>query len=514
MKIINAPTIEYLSETVFKNFVTFYDDKVVLKDSCPKEMAIAFFIMLPSCIEVIYEMSNPVCDCGHKLDKHAIIDWNMDLKYPIHKYQYLCPKCGKTIITPLECIVDKGCNYTVDTKNLVVNIYSNEHISYANTSNFINDNYDLNIPRQTAFNFNKKTDDLLTKKEEIIEEKIKEKNIDFTGVPGHDEAFLKVNGEKYSLLAMLDSNNQRIINDQLIPEKDYREFLEIFIIYSLKDLSVYKDPNTPNPPHPLLLPDLKKDTLIGDGLKEYPNIAKKANIEFHPCVLHKIMNQRKPSWRKQKNLKKQIENNKNKIENNKQKIKEYYKKYKGQRKKIGNTDKKRRRQKDKVTQMEKENKKLKAENRKLQKEYDEYEKYDERISAIFNQDTIKDAKRRFNILNNQINHLPDVIAKSIRSIGKDLDSLLAHIENENIPKTNNWLELFFENIFPKRHRNRFKTEDGVIRYLRKGKIKWYENVVLKEKIIVEKDDIWTRFKNEASSFYEEIKMRENNIAMV
>ena len=34
---------EYLSESVFKNFVRFEEDKVVLKDSCPKELAIIFY---------------------------------------------------------------------------------------------------------------------------------------------------------------------------------------------------------------------------------------------------------------------------------------------------------------------------------------------------------------------------------------------------------------------------------------------------------------------------------------
>ena len=100
---------------------------------------------------------------------------------------------------------------------------------------------------------------------------------------------------------MLDSNNRRIINDQLVPANEYRDLLETFITFSLKDLSVYNDPNTPNPPHPLLLPDLKKDTLIGDGLSEYPNIAKKNNMNFHPCGFHKIMNQRTPVWKRQKN---------------------------------------------------------------------------------------------------------------------------------------------------------------------------------------------------------------------
>ena len=48
--------------------------------------------------------------------------------------------------------------------------------------------------------------------------------------------------------------------------------------------------------------------------------------------------------------------------------------------------------------MDKENKKLERKNKELQKEYDEYEDYNERISKIFNRDTIKNAKLRYNIL--------------------------------------------------------------------------------------------------------------------
>lgn len=84
---------------------------------------------------------------------------------------------------------------------------------------------------------------------------------------------------------MVDSNNQRIINDQIVLEDEYRDLLEAFIIYSQKNLSIYQDPNTPNPRHPLLLQDLKKHTLIGDGLAEYPAIAKKANMDFHPMCI-------------------------------------------------------------------------------------------------------------------------------------------------------------------------------------------------------------------------------------
>ena len=135
----------------------------------------------------------------------------------------------------------------------VVNIYSNDHISYANATKFINEDQGLNISKQSIYNYNTdKTDDYLLKKEKIIEEKLEEKDIELSRFPGHDEAFCRINGEKYSFLAIVDSNNQRIINNQLIPEDEYRDLLETFITYSLKDLSIYKNPNKPHPPHPIL----------------------------------------------------------------------------------------------------------------------------------------------------------------------------------------------------------------------------------------------------------------------
>ncbi len=315
----------------------------------------------------------------------------------------------------------------------------------------------------------------------------------FQDIMGHDEAFLRINGNKFAFLAMLDSTNKNIINDQLISEEEYREFLELFIMYSLKDYSTYNDHNTPNPPHPSLLPDLKKHALIGDGLPDYPSIAKKANIEFHPCVFHMIMNQRKRVWKTKKRLKRKIQSNKSKIMKNKEKIKQYNEKYKGQGK-IRKTDTKRRKHKDRATQRIRENKKLKKDNNVLKKQYEEFEDYNRRISEIFQQDTIKDAKRRYNIVNNQIDHLPDETKPFIRRLGKDLDTTLAFIENPNIPKTNNWLELFFKIVFPKKYQNRFKTIPGASRFLKSTKNKWYANVVLKEKIIIERTDIWTKIK--------------------
>ena len=120
--------------------------------------------------------------------------------------------------------------------------------------------------------------------------------------------------------------------------------------------------------------------------------------------------------------------------------------------------------------MEKENRRLKKkENSKIQKEIDQYENYNERISEIFNQKTFKNAKLRYSILKNQIEHLPDEIAKFITKLGKDLDNTLSHIENENIPKTNNWLELFFKIVFPKKIQKTIQNNQRSKKILKKWK---------------------------------------------
>ena len=62
------------------------------------------------------------------------------------------------------------------------------------------------MSRQTTYNSNiNESDEYLSKKDELIEEKLKEKDITVSGYYGHDEAFLRINGEKYSFLTMLDS---------------------------------------------------------------------------------------------------------------------------------------------------------------------------------------------------------------------------------------------------------------------------------------------------------------------
>ncbi len=128
----NTPTYKFRTELIFNDFVTFEENKVLLSELTPKPVAILLYHIGPEDVKIVYHMSNPVCECGGKLHKHQLVDWEMDKQYPISKYQYKCSKCGKTIVTPLPDI-DKGCNYTLDIKQEIVNLYDKEHIAYANT---------------------------------------------------------------------------------------------------------------------------------------------------------------------------------------------------------------------------------------------------------------------------------------------------------------------------------------------------------------------------------------------
>ena len=76
-----------------------------------------------------------------------------------------------------------------------------------------------------------------------------------------------------------------ILNDQIMKAEDFdKYFIEIFMTYSLKDLTDYSNPDVSNPKHPLLLRDLKKDTMITDGYTAYVSIIESLQMDHQKCV--------------------------------------------------------------------------------------------------------------------------------------------------------------------------------------------------------------------------------------
>ena len=81
MNAINIPTTEYMFNLVLKDFVVFEDDKILLSESTPKELALFLNITMSDKIRLVFIPDDNTCKCGSKTHKHTIIQWIMDKKY-------------------------------------------------------------------------------------------------------------------------------------------------------------------------------------------------------------------------------------------------------------------------------------------------------------------------------------------------------------------------------------------------------------------------------------------------
>ena len=487
-----TPTDKVCAEEIFNSWVWFKDEKIYLSQNVPSIIALFLFLIMPREVKIIYDMAERTCHCGGKLHKHEIKPWNMDKLFPIFKQRYKCKKCGKTITTPLNGIVDKHCTYTTRIMNLILSIDSIEHTSYKNKAKLLQKEWKLNIHRSTVYLHKKrKYLQYSQNKWKGIRSKLKEKNLECSGVFCYDEEFIGNKNQKYTRLSLIDANTRVIINDLKIPKEEFTpDFIKTFIQYSLKDLSVYSDPTRPNPRHPLLLPDLKKEIIVTDGYNAYPKILSELGLEQHLCAFHKIMNQRTFTWKQQRRIKRKqgkLETLKTK---NTKTINKEKSKGKGQIGRPSRKDKKRNKSLIKIKESNNKNKKYRKDIKKLKQQNTLYDECSTKISEIFQTNTLSSANRKFNTLYNRRQYLPQDISDYLENFEKDKDKLFNYLENDKIPKTNNLMEGFYKYTMENYYKGRFITPEGIDMFLDLNEIKWYEEVVFQQEIEIPTQDLW------------------------
>ena len=492
MKNNKTPTNDICAEKIFNSFVWFKDEKIYLSQKVPTIVAIFLILIMPPEIKIIYAMKETRCSCGGKLHKHEIKEWKMNKKFTIFKQRYKCKSCGKTITTPLNGLSDKYCNYTSKIIDLALKIDSIEHTSYKNKAKLLKNELGLKINRSTVYLHKKKRyPNYSQAKRKGIQKLLKEKNIGLSGVYNYDEEFIGNKNQKYARLSLIDANTRVIINDQKIPKEQFTsDFIEIFLTYSLKDLSIYNDPTRANPRHPLLLPDLKKDIIVTDGDKAYPKILEKIGVEQHLCAFHKIMNQRTFTWKQQRIITRKQKSYENKKAKNTETIKKQKSKGKSKKGRPSKKDKKRNNKINKINECNTKNKKYRKEIKKLKSKNKLYEEYSTKISELFQSDSLTSANRKFNTLYNRKQYLPPEMDNYLENFKKEKDKLFNYLENDLIPKTNNNIEGFYKHTMKKYYKNKFITSEGIDMFLDLSEIRWYEEVVFKQKIEIQTDDIW------------------------
>ena len=224
------------------------------------------------------------------------------------------------------------------------------------------------------------------------------------------------------------------------------------------------------------LENLPKEALITDGAPAYPEIVDKMGMKHQLCVFHIIKNHHTKTFkpigkvsRRIRTIDKTIPSNKTTIEMIKNEI---------QNNKL--TENKKKKKRKQIKKLEDENKKLRKERSEKKKTLKELLKTNESVENIYDADTKKSSKRRFNTLNNRKEFLNRHTDAFLVNLDKKFDRTVTYYDDHLIPRTNNNIERYFGITLPSYIKRRYRTIQGLTRWMRIQKIRWIRRNVLHE----------------------------------
>ena len=412
---------------------------------------------------VLYFKSNPICpDCGLELVESTVEEFYPNKLDNVYRIVYRCPdkECGKKHRAKLDKFIDNGSNYTNNMKQLGSRLQFIEKIAYRKMSEIFQAILGIRIPKSTMYNHQDQTsDEILTAVEKEIDAEVERQEIEASGNYNYDEQFMKVSKNKKAKLQLLDANTKYAYPAMILNQDKFDS--DTILNYW----------NT-------ILSNLPKECMITDGHTMYPSICKEFEIEQALCTFHAIHNVRDKPYKiinrnntKRKNKSKKIKT----IEEN---LTELNNQYIPKRGRFRKNDTKQRKLYEKIQSKNRQISTLNQEIRTLNKEDKELNKYMDKISSIFKSKTLKTAKNRLNRLKEEKNKLPDSIGDALDKIDKKFDKLTKHIGNDDIPSTNNLVELFFNVTCGNKLKKHYRTNKGVDRKMRANRSRWNYRVCL------------------------------------
>ena len=137
MQTKNKPVINFMDDNLFNSFLFCEEDKLYLNTAVsPNFIPIAEEILQKSYKIVYYEL-NPICPiCGQQLNKNGLQKFILNKNKIIYKQKYSCKSCKYYKTTSLETFIGKYCNYTLEIKELSLNL-AQYHIHLMKTKQII-----------------------------------------------------------------------------------------------------------------------------------------------------------------------------------------------------------------------------------------------------------------------------------------------------------------------------------------------------------------------------------------
>ena len=458
MKLKISFTYDNMDEEFNKTLCEFKNGQLFLSNTINPKHREFFQDILPEFSEIVYfEHDRPVCpECGCEMDDNGSREAKPNKWEGIRKKQYICPNCGKTHVTSLEPFISKFCNFSNDICEKGLNYDSIEYLSYGKKKELMNFENNVKIARSTTYYHESVySEPFLKRQEEILAELLEQKGITPSGYYHYDEQYPHENGKALVRLAMIDAINNLPINELIIYKEDFdKTIVESFLESSLEGLP--------------------KEAIITDGSTMYPEIIKKIGTKHQLCIFHIIKNHHTKTYRNISKVARRIRTIDNQIANNKTTINLLENEIKN-----NNISKKKKTNKrKKIKEIQEKNRTLRKEKSEKKKELKELLKTNERIENIYDTDTKKGSRRRFNTLNNRRKFLDKNTCSFLESLDKKFDRTVTYYDDPLIPRTNNNIERYFGITLPSFIKRKYRTIKGLTRWLRIQKIRWIRRNVL------------------------------------
>ena len=401
--------------------------------------------------------------CGSKLYRDGKEKFEINNTVSVYKQKYQCSngECNHNLRPLWEGYFKPGSNYTERIKGLILELGLICNVSYQQAAEIIYMFTGCEIRRDTTYKFcDEEINEFLIHKEKEVQQAVNEANIEFSDCLSYDEQYVFTvdEGWVYRLSALDPVSYYPYANIILKKDEFNSDNIKKFLQPIVKEYEI--------------------KTIVTDGAIAYPAIIEELKCNHKKCNFHKMQNFMNKIKGTLRGLNNKIKSNKDKIEKNETRIDEIKNLRQGEVGRVNLNDEEANKLVDEKKSLERENRKLHQENRDYKTEIKVYEKCTHNLSLMLKSRTKKTGLKRYNKIIDEIEDVPEKVRGFIRNIQKEIDKLLLHTSSDDIPTTNNCIELYFGVTLNRQLKKKYKTLRGILNEIRLKTIRWIKRVVL------------------------------------
>ena len=446
-------------EDIFKPFV---NDKgqVEISENINPVFVMFIVAMLGICKTFLLVIINPTCPkCGKKMYRFKVVDFYLNNTVDMKKQTYLCSdkKCGCVVTPSWGRFIEAGCNYTKAVKEYALELGLICNVSYQRMSEIIKWAHGVDISRETLYKFRKeKFAEFSTNLRNTLRELLESSDIKCSNILSYDEQHVKIFGEWMYKLTAMDPVSGHILDFCVASKEEFdQKYVKKFLEPLIKEFEI--------------------EIVVTDGHNMYPSILEELGVKHKLCIFHvmqsfcrKIIGKIVSYNKKIKKLEKEIAENQVRIDEIKELRKEKAGKPSKEEQPIVNEKK----------DLERANRQKRDEIRKLTHELNEYVDVKDYTSDMLKPKTKQSGKNRCTRLVNTVEEKPKEIRGFINKLPDQIDSMLLHTEYDDVPTTNNLLELYHLTTLNRHDKKKYKTVEGLMEEVWLKTYRWEMKVVL------------------------------------